>query len=89
MGKSARRIYDSINNAHILPQSGNAGTHESTGEPVIFDPSSMFGHNEAEWVKTDLVPSEILTVLQPCDRPNIWRVSCQFLCHIPRVFPED
>ncbi|KIM88619.1 hypothetical protein PILCRDRAFT_2827 [Piloderma croceum F 1598] len=28
--------------------SGNAGTHESTGQPVIFDPSSMFGHNEAD-----------------------------------------
>jgi fructosamine-3-kinase len=48
MGKSVRRIYDSISNVHILPQSGNVGTQESTGEPVIFDPSSMFGHNEAE-----------------------------------------
>ena len=57
MGKSEKRIYDSIDNVYILPQSGNAGTHELTGEPVIFDPSSMFGHNEVEWVKADLVPS--------------------------------
>jgi len=28
--------------------SGNAGTDQSTGEPVIFDPSSMYGHNEAD-----------------------------------------
>lgn len=41
---------------HILPkiildfsfQSGNTGTDVGTGEPVIFDPSSYFGHNEAE-----------------------------------------
>ncbi|EKM61331.1 uncharacterized protein PHACADRAFT_134866 [Phanerochaete carnosa HHB-10118-sp] len=28
--------------------SGNTGTDEDTGEPVIFDPSSYFGHNEAD-----------------------------------------
>ncbi|KAF7798365.1 hypothetical protein EIP86_009586 [Pleurotus ostreatoroseus] len=29
-------------------ESGNVGTDKKTGEPVIFDPSSYFGHNEAE-----------------------------------------
>ncbi|CAL1694979.1 unnamed protein product [Somion occarium] len=28
--------------------SGNIGTDRKTGEPVIFDPSSYFGHNEAD-----------------------------------------
>jgi fructosamine-3-kinase len=28
--------------------SGNTGTDASTGEPVIFDPSSLYGHNEAD-----------------------------------------
>ncbi|KAK1236145.1 hypothetical protein PQX77_000616 [Marasmius sp. AFHP31] len=28
--------------------SGNAGTESSTGEPVIYDPSSYYGHNEAD-----------------------------------------
>lgn len=28
--------------------SGNAGQDTATGEPVIFDPSSYYGHNEAE-----------------------------------------
>ncbi|KAF8832124.1 hypothetical protein HHX47_DHR1001018 [Lentinula edodes] len=28
--------------------SGNVGVDSATGEPVIFDPSSFFGHNEAE-----------------------------------------
>ncbi|KAJ3481729.1 hypothetical protein NLI96_g7469 [Meripilus lineatus] len=28
--------------------SGNTGTDRKTGEPVIFDPSSYFGHNEAD-----------------------------------------
>ncbi|KAI0830478.1 fructosamine kinase PKL/CAK/FruK [Trametes gibbosa] len=28
--------------------SGNTGVDRSTGEPVIFDPSSYFGHNEAD-----------------------------------------
>ena len=27
---------------------GNTGTDCATGEPVIFDPSSYYGHNEAE-----------------------------------------
>jgi fructosamine-3-kinase len=29
-------------------QSGNAGTDTTTGEPVIFDASCVYGHNEAE-----------------------------------------
>ncbi|KAI9444842.1 fructosamine kinase PKL/CAK/FruK [Lactarius indigo] len=28
--------------------SGNTGTDAPTGEPVIFDPSSLYGHNEAD-----------------------------------------
>ncbi|CDO75517.1 hypothetical protein BN946_scf184935.g53 [Trametes cinnabarina] len=31
-----------------LWQSGNTGIDRSTGEPTIFDPSSYFGHNEAD-----------------------------------------
>ncbi len=34
----------------ITTQSGNTGTDATTGEPVIFDPSSLYGHNEAEYV---------------------------------------
>jgi protein-ribulosamine 3-kinase len=29
-------------------QSGNTGMDKSTGQPVIFDPASYYGHNEAE-----------------------------------------
>lgn len=29
--------------------SGNVGTDTSTGEPVLFDMSSYYGHNEAEF----------------------------------------
>jgi hypothetical protein len=29
-------------------QSGNTGMDRKTGEPVIYDPSSYYGHNEAE-----------------------------------------
>jgi hypothetical protein len=31
-----------------LAQSGNAGTDTTTGEPVIFDASCVYGHHEAE-----------------------------------------
>jgi fructosamine-3-kinase len=30
-------------------QSGNAGIDKATGQPVIFDPASYYGHNEAEY----------------------------------------
>lgn len=29
-------------------KSGNTGTERATGQPVIFDPASYYGHNEAE-----------------------------------------
>ncbi|KAG9222560.1 hypothetical protein CCMSSC00406_0002895 [Pleurotus cornucopiae] len=32
----------------IYGRSGNTGTDRSTGEPVIFDPASFYGHNEAD-----------------------------------------
>ena len=32
----------------MLEQSGNAGTDMTTGEPVIYDASCVYGHNEAE-----------------------------------------
>jgi len=42
----------SINTCHILipmlVQSGNAGTDTTTGEPVIYDASCVYGHSEAE-----------------------------------------
>ena len=28
--------------------SGNAGTDQDTGRPIIYDPSAFFGHNEYE-----------------------------------------
>lgn len=31
-------------------QNGNAGTDLDSGKPVIVDPSSYYGHNEAEYV---------------------------------------
>ena len=32
----------------MLVQSGTTGTDSTTGEPVIFDASCVYGHNEAE-----------------------------------------
>jgi fructosamine-3-kinase len=32
------------------PQSGNTGADRKTGQPIIFDAASYYGHNEAEWV---------------------------------------
>lgn len=32
----------------MLIQSGNTGVDNETQEPVVFDPSSFYGHNEAE-----------------------------------------
>ena len=29
-------------------QSGNVGVDKTTGQPIIFDPASYYGHNEAE-----------------------------------------
>ncbi|KAH9049368.1 fructosamine kinase PKL/CAK/FruK [Lactarius hengduanensis] len=34
--------------AQALLLAGNTGTDATTGEPVIFDPSSLYGHNEAD-----------------------------------------
>ena len=34
-------------------QSGNAGVDQRTQKPVIFDPASYYGHNEAECVPID------------------------------------
>lgn len=36
-------------------QSGNAGIDKATGQPVIFDPASYYGHNEAEY-ETYILP---------------------------------
>lgn len=33
---------------NLFVKSGNAGSDKATGEPIIFDPASYFGHNEAE-----------------------------------------
>ncbi|KAH9937300.1 fructosamine kinase PKL/CAK/FruK [Fomitopsis serialis] len=33
---------------HSASRSGNTGTDKKTGQPVIFDPSSYYGHNEAD-----------------------------------------
>jgi len=35
---------------NLFFKSGNAGLDKATGQPIIFDPASYFGHNEAEWV---------------------------------------
>lgn len=29
-------------------QSGNVGVDKATGQPVVYDPASYYGHNEAE-----------------------------------------
>ena len=34
----------------FIIQSGNVGVDKSTGQPIIFDPASYYGHNEAEYV---------------------------------------
>ena len=38
--------------------SGNAGTDEDTGKPIIYDPSAFFGHNEYEIGIQKVSPSE-------------------------------
>jgi hypothetical protein len=50
---TAWRIMGALNSTRDIPipmlvQSGNAGTDTTTGEPVIFDASCVYGHNEAE-----------------------------------------
>jgi len=44
-----------------LRWSGNAGTDEDTGRPIIYDPSAFFAHNEYEIgiQKVRLVPSPL------------------------------
>ena len=32
----------------LFIQSGNVGVDRTTGQPIIFDPASYYGHNEAE-----------------------------------------
>lgn len=38
-------LYFGIN---LFVKSGNVGLNKATGQPIIFDPASYFGHNEAE-----------------------------------------
>lgn len=38
--------YANINFTFV--QSGNVGVDKTTGQPIIFDPASYYGHNEAE-----------------------------------------
>lgn len=45
----------------ILVQSGNTGTDQETGQPIIFDPASYYGHNEAECVPLTYRKLEFLT----------------------------
>ncbi|PPQ67137.1 hypothetical protein CVT25_005738 [Psilocybe cyanescens] len=33
---------------HLVKTDGNAGVDKKTGQPVIFDPASYYGHNEAD-----------------------------------------
>ncbi|PWN36892.1 Ketosamine-3-kinase, partial [Meira miltonrushii] len=54
-----KKVYPLLFNDHAMKNvrpaiihgdlwSGNSGTDESTGQPIIFDPSSSYCHNEAE-----------------------------------------
>jgi len=57
--------------------SGNTGTDTKTGEPVIFDPSSMFGHNEFDLAIGRMfggIPSTFIT---------------EYHKHLPKSSPED
>jgi fructosamine-3-kinase len=42
-------------------QSGNVGVDKKTGRPVIYDPASYFGHNEAECAHLSSFPNGTLT----------------------------
>ncbi|KAI0785020.1 fructosamine kinase PKL/CAK/FruK [Abortiporus biennis] len=57
--------------------SGNTGTDRTTGEPVIFDPSSYFGHNEA-----DLAIARIFGGI-----PKSFFIT--YHEHMPKSEPED
>ena len=47
-GLWVRRLARVTSSYRCLVQSGNAGTDTTTGEPVIFDASCVYGHSEAE-----------------------------------------
>ena len=49
----------------LLLQSGNTGFDKKTNEPVIYDPSSFYGHNEAEYVSS-LVLDDRLSLYFSC-----------------------
>ncbi|KAH8099258.1 Fructosamine/Ketosamine-3-kinase [Cristinia sonorae] len=57
--------------------SGNTGADKATGEPVIFDPSSYFGHNEA-----DLAIARIFGGI-----PKTFFVT--YHEHLPKTEPQD
>ena len=46
---------DVLRPADFYLQSGNVGVDKKTGTPVIYDPSSYYGHNEAECIYYILV----------------------------------
>ncbi|KAJ3995541.1 fructosamine kinase [Lentinula boryana] len=57
--------------------SGNVGVDSATGEPVIFDPSSFFGHNEA-----DLAIARIFGGFPPS-------FFGEYHKHLPKAKPES
>ncbi|PCH33990.1 Ketosamine-3-kinase [Wolfiporia cocos MD-104 SS10] len=57
--------------------SGNTGTDRKTGQPIIFDPSSYFGHNEA-----DLAIARIFGGIPP----SFFKTYHE---HLPKSEPED
>ncbi|KAE9400589.1 fructosamine kinase [Gymnopus androsaceus JB14] len=57
--------------------SGNVGSDRDTGEPVVFDPSSYFGHNEA-----DLAIARIFGGFPPS-------FFAEYHKHLPKTEPAD
>ena len=47
LGMENRRYTMHINFTFFM-QSGNVGVDKTNGQPIIFDPASYYGHNEAE-----------------------------------------
>ena len=45
MGNAKSKV---LSSAKLYLQNGNVGVDRKTGRPVIYDPASYYGHNEAE-----------------------------------------
>jgi hypothetical protein len=60
--------------------SGNMGVEASSGNPIIFDPASYFGHNEAEYAPPIALFISLIQILE-----SAWRLP-EYLAVYHRAF---